>query len=82
MHSFKVSVSDRGQIVIPAEIRRKFESRDFLISFEEGKIIMMPNKKDEKMKVLVEKLKQMNKLYEKSSKEKISVLDEIKKEGA
>ena len=82
MTSYKVSLSDRGQVVIPAAIRRKFSSKEFVISFDDGKIVMLPSRVDNRSQALVEKLDKMNKQYEKSSKEKISVLDEIRKEGA
>ena len=81
MSQFKVALSNRGQIVIPAEIRRKFESNEFIIFFDEGKIVLSPSIPDDRMKSLVDKLKQMNKKYDKDSNRKISVLEEIEKEG-
>ena len=82
MHSYKVSLSDKGQVVIPAEIRKKFKSREFLISFDEGKIVMLPSKVEDKMKSLVSRIVEMNKKYETTAKEDINIMEEIKKEGA
>lgn len=82
MHEYKVSLSERGQVVIPAEIRKKFKTRDFVISFSEGKIVMFPTKVEDKMKAMVSRIKAMNKKYARFSREDIDVLDEIKKEGA
>ena len=79
---YKVALSERGQVVIPAEIRKKFKTREFILLFEEGKIIMYPSNTIAKMKNLVHKIKDMNKKFEKFSKENLSVTEEIKKGGA
>ena len=82
MENYKVLLSERGQIVIPAEIRKKFKTREFIISLADGKIIMSPSKVEEEMTSLVTKIKEMNKKYERFAHEKIDVLSEIKKGGA
>ena len=82
MNVFKVSLSDRGQVVIPADIRKKFTTVEFIVTYEEGRIVLSPRNIEEKMKVFVEKLHEMNRKYEKNRKEKIDVMTEILKGGA
>ncbi len=80
--SFKVSLSERGQIVIPVVIRKKFKTRNFVIDYEDGKIIMVPSTAQKTTQSLVKKLTEMNEKYAKQRKEQIDVLTEIEKGGA
>ena len=82
MTQYKVLLSEKGQIVIPAEIRKKIQSRELLVTFEDGKIIIFPLQMEKKMSQFLKKIEQMNHRYQKKSKSEIDVLTEIEEGGA
>jgi AbrB family looped-hinge helix DNA binding protein len=82
MYECRVTLSAKGQIVIPAQVRKHLHSRDLKLVYDNGQIIISEESIEEKMKKFVARIDALNAKYSHISNEDIDVMTEIEKDGA